>query len=28
MYDIKSKGVDANLGHKDLYNELIYNILK
>ena len=28
IYDVKSKGVDSNLGHKDLYYELIYNILK
>ena len=27
-YDTKSKGVGANLSPKDLYNELIYNILK
>ncbi len=27
-YDTKSKGVGANLSSKDLYNELIYNILK
>jgi DNA polymerase-3 subunit delta len=27
-YDAKSKGVGANLSPKDLYNELIYNILK
>ena len=27
-YDTKSKGVGANLTPKDLYNELIYNILK
>ena len=28
IYDTKSKGVGANLSPKDLYNELIYNILK
>ena len=28
IYDLKSKGVDSNISHKDLYNELIYNILK
>ena len=28
IYDVKSKGVNANLGPKDLYFELIYNILK
>ena len=28
IYDTKSKGVGANLTPKDLYNELIYNILK
>jgi DNA polymerase-3 subunit delta len=28
IYDAKSKGVGANLSPKDLYNELIYNILK
>ena len=28
MYDAKSKGVGANLSPKDLYNELIYTILK
>jgi len=27
-YDTKSKGVGANLSPKDLYNELVYNILK
>ena len=27
-YDTKSKGVGANLSPRDLYNELIYNILK
>ena len=27
-YDAKSKGVGANLSPRDLYNELIYNILK
>jgi DNA polymerase III subunit delta len=27
-YDTKSKGVGANLSPKDLYNDLIYNILK
>ena len=27
-YDIKSKGVGANLSPKDLYNELIYNVLR
>ena len=28
IYDTKSKGVGANLSPRDLYNELIYNILK
>lgn len=28
IYDTKSKGVGANISPKDLYNELIYNILK
>tara|TARA_B110000003_G_scaffold178452_1_gene177863 strand:- start:1123 stop:2124 length:1002 start_codon:yes stop_codon:yes gene_type:complete len=28
IYDLKSKGVNSNISHKDLYNELIYNILK
>ena len=28
IYDLKSKGVDSNISDKDLYNELIYNILK
>ena len=28
IYDTKSKGLGANLSPKDLYNELIYNILK
>lgn len=28
IYDTKSKGVGANLSPKDLYNELVYNILK
>ena len=28
IYDAKSKGVGANLGPKDLYYEMIYNILK
>ena len=28
MYDLKSKGVDSMISNKDLYNELIYNILK
>ena len=28
VYDSKSKGVGANLGPRDLYYELIYNILK
>jgi DNA polymerase III subunit delta len=28
IYDTKSKGVGGNLSPKDLYNELIYNILK
>jgi len=27
-YDTKSKGIGANLAPRDLYNELIYNILK
>ena len=28
IYDLKSKGVDSNISDKDLYNELIYSILK
>lgn len=28
VYDLKSKGVGANLSPKDLYRELVYNILK
>ena len=28
IYDTKSKGIGANLSPRDLYNELIYNILK
>lgn len=28
IYDVKSKGVGANISSKDLYYELIYNVLK